>query len=98
MMEKFNFPNLSGDSDREKEVDFDRVKQFSSVEVKFEVVVGDTSLSLSDVLKFSRGDVVMLDVDYGDLFECRVNGTKIGMGEIVVVDDRIGFRIKELGK
>lgn len=97
-MEKFNFTELErSDSDRDT-VDFDRVNQFSSVEVKFEVVVGGTVLSLADVLKFSGGDVVMLDVDYGELFECRVNGTKIGMGEIVVVDDRIGFRIKELGK
>ena len=70
-----------------------------SIPVTVQVVLGSTSLPVSELMKLARGAVVSLDQRVGDPVDVVVNGTVIARGEIVVVDDasqRFGVSLLEV--
>lgn len=86
-----------------KTVDADLKEELPSrlidhVEVDVEVVLGDARMSISDLTKLDRGDVVKVDRKLSEAAEIRVNGRRIARGEIVSVDDKFAVRITEIGE
>jgi len=67
------------------------------VQVDVEVVLGDARMSISDLTRLDRGDIVKLDRKLSEAAEIRVNGRRIARGEIVSVDERFAVRVTEIG-
>jgi flagellar motor switch protein FliN/FliY len=68
------------------------------IPVQLSVVLGKTSMQVSQLLKLGRGAVVELDRKVGEPIDVYVNNRLIARGEVVVVEDRIGVTMTEIIK
>ncbi len=68
------------------------------IPVQLSVVLGKTSMQVSQLLKLGRGAVVELDRKVGEPIDIYVNNRLIARGEVVVVEDRIGVTMTEIIK
>lgn len=68
------------------------------IPVQISVVLGSTSMQVSQLLKLGRGAVVELDRKVGEPIDIFVNNRLIAKGEVVVVEDRIGVTMTEIIK
>lgn len=66
------------------------------VNVLLQAGLGQTSISIEELLALKAGSVVKLDLKVNDLVELRLNDSLVARGEIVAVDDNFGVRIVEL--
>lgn len=70
----------------------------SDIPVQISVVLGKTSMQVSQLLKLGRGAVVELDRKVGEPIDIYVNNRLVARGEVVVVEDRIGVTMTEIIK
>ena len=63
------------------------------VSVQISVVLGNTTMPLSNLLKLSKGAVVELDRNVGDPVDIYVNNKLVAKGELVVIDNKIGVTL-----
>ena len=68
------------------------------IPVQVSVILGSTSMQVSQLLKLGRGAVVELNRKVGEPIDILVNGRLIAKGEVVVVEDRIGVTMTEIIK
>jgi flagellar motor switch protein FliN/FliY len=68
------------------------------VPVEVTVVLGETNISVENLLKLGKGAVVQLDRKIGEPVELYVNERCVAKGEIVVVDNKIGITMTEIIK
>jgi len=68
------------------------------IPVQLSVVLGKTSMMVSQLLKLGRGAVVELERKVGEPIDIYVNNRLIARGEVVVVEDRIGVTMTEIIK
>lgn len=68
--------------------------------VRFEVeaVLGRVVLPIEEILKLGTGAVIELDRSISDPVDLMVQGVCVARGEVVVVDDAFGIRIKEISQ
>jgi flagellar motor switch protein FliN len=67
------------------------------VKVRLSVELGRTEIPIREVVNIGRGSIIELDGAPGDPLDVRVNGTLVGRGEIVVVnEERLGLRFVEV--
>ena len=68
--------------------------------VKFEVeaVLGRVQLPISEILRLGSGAVVELDRSISEPVDLMVQGIRVARGEVVVVDDSFGIRIREIAQ
>lgn len=69
---------------------------FKDVNVTLNADMGQTEISVEELLALKAGSVVKLDLKLGELIDLRLNQNLIARGEIVAVDDNFGVRIVEL--
>lgn len=68
------------------------------VEVSLEALLGSCKVSLEKLAKLRDGDELVLDRQINEAVELRMNGTVIGLGEIVAVDGKFGVRLTQVGQ
>ena len=68
------------------------------IPVQVSVVLGRTSMPVSQLLKLGRGAVVELDRKVGEPVDILVNNRLVAKGEVVVVEERIGVTMTEIMK
>jgi flagellar motor switch protein FliN len=68
------------------------------IPVQITVVLGRTSMQVSQLLKLGRGAVIELDKKVGEPIDIFVNNRLVARGEVVVVEDRIGITMTEIIK
>ena len=68
------------------------------IPVQVTVVLGRTSMPISNVLKLGRGAVVELDRKIGESVDVFVNDRLVARGEVVIVEDHIGITMTEIMK
>jgi flagellar motor switch protein FliN len=66
------------------------------VEMEVTVELGRTKMSVRNILSLTTGSVIELDRAAGAPVDLLVNGTLIGRGEVVVIDEEFGVRISEI--
>ncbi len=68
------------------------------VPVEVSVILGSTTMTLSNLLKLGRGAVVELNRTIGEPVDLYVNSKIVAKGEIVVVENKIGVTLTEIIK
>ena len=66
------------------------------VPVQVSVVLGQTTMSLNNILKLGKGAVIELERDVGEPVDIYVNNKKVAKGEIVIVGEKIGVTLTEI--
>jgi flagellar motor switch protein FliN len=68
------------------------------LDIPLEIVVelGRTKKKISEVLELTSGSIVELDKMAGEPVDVYVNNKLIAKGEVVVIDEHFGVRIKEI--
>jgi flagellar motor switch protein FliN/FliY len=66
------------------------------VPVQISVVLGKTTIQLSQLLKLGRGAVIELERGVGEPIDIYVNNKMVAKGEIVIVDNKIGVTLTEV--
>ncbi|NPB07981.1 MAG: flagellar motor switch protein FliN [Aquificae bacterium] len=88
-------------SEEEKEQKEEAVslfRKFADIPVEIEVVAGRTEKTIGELLGMGIGSVIELDREVKDLVDIKVNGKLVAKGELVVVEGKIGVKIKEVVK
>ena len=84
-----NQPEVSAE-DAEKNKINSEVLQ--NIPVTISVEVGRASLKIRDLMRLTQGSVVELDRLAGEPLDLLVNNTLVAQGEVVLVNERYGFR------
>lgn len=63
-----------------------------------DVIVGTVDITIEDLFKLKAGDVVISNNSIEDAMSLVLNGKMIARGNLVVVDDKFGFEITEVGE
>jgi flagellar motor switch protein FliN/FliY len=66
------------------------------VHLKVSVMLGETMMTLGELLKLGPGSVMELNRSAGEPVDVLVNDKMYAKGEVVVVDDVFGVRLLEL--
>ena len=66
------------------------------IPVTLSVEIGQTTISIRDLLQLNQGSVVELDRLAGEPLDVLVNGTLVAHGEVVVVNDKFGIRLTDV--
>ncbi|HEU5047895.1 MAG TPA: flagellar motor switch protein FliN [Rickettsiales bacterium] len=85
---------LSGDEDNSNVT----LEAVYDIPVQISVVLGKTSMQVSQLLKLGRGAVIELERKVGEPIDIYVNNRLIARGEVVVIEDRIGVTMTEIIK
>ncbi|MEP0391761.1 MAG: FliM/FliN family flagellar motor switch protein [Erythrobacter sp.] len=75
----------------------DPVELVDHVSVDCEALLGSGQMTIGQLSKLTKGDLVALNRSPADPVDIRVNGKTIARGEIVTVDDRFAIRLTEIG-
>jgi len=87
------FKPLQGDDDAGAPRELDMILD---IPVTLSVELGQTRLSIRELLDLAKGSIVELDGLAGEPMDILINGYLIAQGEVVVVDDKYGIRITEI--
>ncbi|MBN2057365.1 MAG: flagellar motor switch protein FliN [Candidatus Saganbacteria bacterium] len=68
-------------------------RALGNIPVKATVELGQTELSLKEILELSEGSIVELNRLAGEPLDLKVGGQLIAQGEVVAIDDYYGLRI-----
>ncbi len=66
------------------------------IPVEVHVELGQTTISIRDILRLGPGSIVELDRLAGGSADIIVNGKLVGQGDVVVVNENFGVRITKL--
>jgi flagellar motor switch protein FliN/FliY len=67
------------------------------IPVTLSVEMGQTKISIRELLKINQGSVVELNKKAGESFDIKVNGMLVAHGEVVVVGtDTLGIRVTDV--
>ncbi len=66
------------------------------VPVTISMEVGNTEISIRNLLQLNQGSVIELDRLAGEPMDVLVNNTLIARGEVVVVNDKFGLRLTDI--
>lgn len=68
------------------------------VSVEVSLRVGTCSMTMGEVLQLESGDVVQMNESIDDPVLLYLNDKAVAIGEVVLVEDRLGLKIKEILK
>ena len=83
-------------TDKSKPISDPKLDVIMDIPVTLSMEVGNTDISIRNLLQLSQGSVVELDRVAGEPLDVMVNGTLIAHGEVVVVNDRYGIRLTDV--
>ena len=67
------------------------------VPVELSVEIGRTMMTIAETLTIGPGSIISLGRATGEPVDLRVNGKRIGRGEVVAIDEEFGLRVTEVG-
>ncbi len=82
--------------DEDKELSWMNYAGLLDMEVEFISNLGETELSVAEILKLEKGSIIDLKKPAGESVESYVNGRIIGKGEVMVYEKNLAIRINEI--
>ncbi len=95
-MEEFNAPKDSGSVELFGSPDGPNLDVILDIPVTISMEVGNTNITIRNLLQLNQGSVVELDRLAGEPLDVKVNGTLIAHGEVVVVNEKFGIRLTDV--
>ena len=92
--EKLN--NLDDDESEGPTIEDSSLDVILDIPVTISMEVGNTRISIRNLLKLNQGSVVELDRLAGEPLDVLVNGTLIAHAEVVVVNEKYGIRLTDV--
>ena len=89
-------PHKEEQFDPETELSWMNYEGLLDMEVEFVADLGETELSISEILKLEKGSVIDLKKPAGESVESYVNGRILGKGEVMVYEKNLAIRINEI--
>lgn len=66
------------------------------IPVTLSMEIGQTKISIRNLLQLNQGSVVELDRFAGEPLDVLVNGTLVAHGEVVMVNEKFGIRVTDV--
>jgi flagellar motor switch protein FliN/FliY len=82
--------------DPESELSWMDYSGLLDMEVEFVSDLGETELSIGDILQLKKGSIIDLKKPAGESVESYVNGRILGRGEVMVYEKNLAIRINEI--
>jgi flagellar motor switch protein FliN/FliY len=82
---------------KEANPDLDNLEHLLDVKIPLQIRLGSTRMKLEEVLRIAPGAILELDRTEDEPLEVLANGRVIARGQVVVVDERFGLKITEIG-
>lgn len=99
MIENIELPELPEASETGKSIVTKRdLSLCGHVTAVAEVVVGTVDITIENLFRLKTGDVVISNNSVDETMSLILNGKTIAKGNLVVVDDKFGFEITEVGE
>ena len=70
-----------------------KLGQIQDVKVRMEVVLGGAEYTVAEIAGIGEGTIIELDTLAGEPVELRAGGERIGLAEVVVIDESFGVRV-----
>lgn len=94
-MEKFEFKQLT--PSQNKKIKTQNIDFLKDIDVNLEFKLGEIKYPLLDILDLKPGSLINLNKEVPEIL-ISADGEEIGKGEVVILDDTIHIRIKEIKK
>jgi flagellar motor switch protein FliN/FliY len=91
-----HFGNDKPEFDQDKELSWMDYSGILDMEVEFVADLGETELSVKEILQFEKGSIIDLKKPAGESVESYVNGRILGKGEVMVYEKNLAIRINEV--
>ena len=95
-MEEFGAPTRAPTGDLFSDADGPNLDVILDIPVTISMEVGNTDITIRNLLQLNQGSVVELDRLAGEPLDVKVNGTLIAHGEVVVVNEKFGIRLTDV--
>ena len=96
-MEEFDAPARTSRSAEDMDPgDSPNLDVILDIPVTLSMEVGNTEITIRNLLQLNQGSVVELDRLAGEPLDVKVNGTLIAHGEVVVVNEKFGIRLTDV--
>ncbi|WP_270452353.1 flagellar motor switch phosphatase FliY [Halonatronomonas betaini] len=92
-VQKASFPDFNEPASQPLPQNIELVKD---VPLKATVRLGKAQMKIKDILDLGEGSIIELDKLAGETVDLLVNGKLIAKGEVVVIDENFGFRVKDI--
>lgn len=69
---------------------------FLDMKINFTANLGETSLTLREILRLKKGSIIDLEKPAGESVEVYVNNRIIGKGEVMVYEKNLAIRMNEV--
>ncbi len=93
---KVEFEEFRKETSVKNDFEVRNIEILKDVEMNLSVELGRKEIPLGDILKMVKGSVIELDKMAGEPVEILVNGSRIALGEVVVIDEHFGVRVSSL--
>lgn len=74
----------------------EKLDRILDIELKVDVILGRTKMSLKDIFELAKGSLIELDTFENQEVEIFVNGRQIGYGQVVIVEQNFGVKITSI--
>lgn len=74
----------------------DNLDSILEIPVTLSMEIGQTKISIRNLLQLNQGSVVELDRLAGEPLDVLVNGTLVAHGEVVMVNEKFGIRVTDV--
>lgn len=71
---------------------------YEDIEVEISAELGRAEVRISNLLKIGRGALIDLEREISDNIDIYANGQRIAQAEIVIVEERLAFRVSKVFK
>ncbi len=81
-------------NDEVKQIERSKLELLYDVPLQFTVELGRTEKTLKEILDLGPGAIIELEKSAGEPLGILVNGKLVAKGEVIVIDENYGIRIK----
>jgi len=74
-----------------------RLDLIGDLKVRLRAIVGEGEVSVAELFRLKDGSIVPLEADTSPVIELQLDERVVARGELVVVEDKLGVRITEVG-
>ena len=80
----------------ERKEELEKLERFKDVKVRISFVLSGKEMPFGKVLKLKEGDIIVFDKKTEDYLDVYLNDQKFGIGELVVVNEKISLRLVDI--